>query len=464
MRKTIPVLRTVALVMMSLILWSSCKKAAPEIQLTEKNRWILDSMKVYYYWNDQLPGSPSNQNSASVFFKSLLNTEDRFSFITDPDENREEYSSFAWYGFEYALLENQQNPGELLGTITLVVPGGPAEQQGLHRGDIFTAVNGTLLNKANTDNINRLLRTGDGLRLSMAALTNGILKTGPVLTIAYLPYTEQPVYTTRIFSNGGKKAGYIFYNQFNGSYDLQLLEALGTMRRNGINELILDLRYNPGGDVSSAAKLAGALANTRSDQTFVIYQANKNGGQRNSSFQNTMTENAYQPQSFSELLNYRLDLTRVIILTSGSTASAAELLINNLRPYINVVQIGSKTMGKDMASFAIEDFRTPKLINITLHPLVFKLYNAKEQGNYSDGLQPDYTVDEFAVLPLLPFGDPGDPLLKKALELAGINIPAIAMAQNKQSAINATLRVNKTFTSKRTPLLIETKKRVWTRK
>lgn len=148
------------------------------------------------------------------------------------------------------------------------------------------------------------------------------------------------------------------------------------------------------------------------------------------------------------------------MLTTASTASAAELLINNLRPYLNVVQIGAKTMGKDMASFAIADFRTPKPINMVLHPLVFKLYNARDIGDYGSGLTPDYPVDEFTVLPLVPFGDPSDPMLKKALELVGV-YPMVAAKSKSARPSDSMYKSDQRLIDRRESLPIVTKKDKW---
>ncbi len=412
-----PVILLLAIV---LAIYSCKKEKEPELILPESNQWILDSMKVYYYWNEQLPAKPEAGNSGTAFFKSLLYSADRFSYIENPDEPRTEYSSFAWYGFEYALVQTESFPGRLLGIITLVVPGGPAAKMGLKRGEIFSSVNNIEITSSTADDINKALKLGNGVQIKLVSIDENALKEGPSVLINYSRFSEKPVYMTRVFANGVKKTGYIFYNLFDGNSDYSMLDSLAKLKSEGISDIILDLRYNPGGDVSSAAKIAAVLSDTKAEQTFVIYQANKNGGHIVSSFQKTMNENSYQPQSFSALKSSQLRLDKVILLTTGATASAAELLINNLKPYANVVQIGQTTIGKDMASFAINDQRVPKQISYVLHPLIFKLYNASGQGDYSNGLAPDYTADEFSALPLKPFGDEQDPLIRKALEVTGI--------------------------------------------
>lgn len=437
-----------------LLVLVACKKEAPAPILAESNRWVLDSMRVYYYWNEQLPAHPADQSSTSVFFNKLLNSADRFSFMIDPSETRTEYSSFAWYGFDYAILEKS---GKMLGIVTLVPKGSPADRAGIKRGDCFASVNDVPLNTSTIGEAERLLRLGTGIRLGMGAISANGWEPATTIQINTSRFVEQPVYVTKTLEGNGKKAAYIFYNQFAGSYDYRILDAIASFKGQGINDLILDLRYNLGGDVSSAAKIAASLSNCKADDVFVIYQANKNGGRRTSSFQQTMNETGYGPQNFGELVQYRVGFKRVIMLTTAATASASELLANALKPYMEVILIGDRTMGKDMSSFAIEDQQTPKKINLVLHPLVFKLYNAKGQGDYSEGLQPDYWVDEFSVLPLRPFGNIEDPLIKKALDLIGISS---ARAMNMHKSFPA-LKHNLVQHTGRSPLPMITKTVKW---
>jgi len=410
-------LSSVLLLLVLIILSCKKEKQAPLI-LPEGNQWILDSMKVYYYWNEQLPERPVANNSPGTFFKALINPSDRFSFMEDPASPATEYSSFGYYGFEYALVELPAFPGRLLGAITLVVPNGPAAKKGLKRGDLFDAVNGVALNATSIDAIKKVLKQGAEISLQTVKIINNQLFNDALISISYSYFREQPVYLARLFTNGDKKTGYIFYNTFNEEFDRNILDSIAKFKTKGITDLIIDLRYNPGGNVSSAAKIATALAPVNEEQVFLISQANKNGGRFTETFGESIAKTGSSPKTFTAVINSRISIEKLFVLTSPATASSAELLINNLKPYLNVLQIGGKTIGKDMSSFEIYDQRIPKKIAYVLHPLIFKLYNAKLKGDYSTGLIPDYLLDEFNVLPLKEFGDKEETLLKKALEIS----------------------------------------------
>ncbi|TWV96291.1 S41 family peptidase [Chitinophaga pinensis] len=399
----------------------SCRKeeTGPLTPLSEGNQWILDSMRVYYYWNDQLPARPAPDPDARQFLSGLLHPADRFSYLLDPDHPLTAYSSFAYYGLEYAFTQVKEAGDRWVGIVTLAVPGGSAAAQGLKRGDMFTAVNGRELTPSSADALHQLLKEGKGVTLKTVRIENGTLQEVAGIMLPPTHFTEQPVYLAKVFTTEASNTGYLFYNYFDGRFDQQLLDSLYKLKQAGIRNLILDLRYNPGGDVSSAALIGAVVAPVQADEQFVTYKANRNGGIIQNTFQDALDDAPYQRYTFDALLPYRLNLEKLIILTTASTASAAELLVNNLSPYMTVIQIGGKTMGKDMASFAISDQRPAPKVNYTLYPLVFKLYNAAGKGDYSAGLTPGILADEFSRLPLRALGDENDVLIEQALEKAG---------------------------------------------
>ena len=194
-----------------------------------------------------------------------------------------------------------------------------------------------------------------------------------------------------------------------------LNQKFSAFKTAGVQELIIDLRYNYGGSVSSAAALCALIpSGITANSQFITYKGNKNGGEVKRTFAEQI---AYDPNAidFNTLHANSLGLNKVYILTSSSTASASEIVVNNLKPYMQVIQVGEKTLGKDMAGFAIEDKRKPKKISWQLHPVIYKVFNANGEGGYSNGIAPQIIVDEYTSLPLLPLGDAGETLISSAL-------------------------------------------------
>lgn len=375
------------------------------------NSWVLDSMKVYYYWNTSLPGKPELNTDPQAFFKGLRNGADRFSALVNPDLPESYPPSLAHtLGFDWITL--QTGDGQVQTVISLVVPGSRGAEKGLTRGDLIKTINGTVPSAANIAALTTTSILQQSAELELAG------KTGTI-KISRLTNSEDPVYTYKAFESGGQTYGYLFLNSFEESALVQLKKAFTYFKQEQVQELIVDLRYNPGGSVPVAATLAALISsNATEGATFVEYRGNSNAGSRKSSFGAELGKvQTVQKVSFSGLSNYRLNLSRVYVLTGSHTASAAELLINSLRPYLTVIQSGQQTLGKDMASFVIKDYRNPQLVpKWEIYPMIFKLYNAAGKGDYSNGLIPDQTADELSVLPLKPFGDISDPLIQSCLQ------------------------------------------------
>lgn len=259
---------------------------------------------------------------------------------------------------------------------------------------------------------------------------------GHAETIVLKPpsFAENPVYKYKIINKNGKNIAYLFINSFEESAVASLYNAFSWFKQQGADELIIDLRYNRGGYVSASAALAVMIAPVSADDIYVEYRGNNIAGNKKRSFN---TELSYLSESskisFSQLANIRLNIQRVYLLTGKHTASAAELLANNLTPYLPAIRIGAQTLGKDMASFAITDERIPVQVPLwEIHPLIYKLYNKTGVGDYGAGLEPDFFIDEMSTLPLKPLGDNEDPLVKAALSAITSNT-IITSTQQKSS-------------------------------
>lgn len=400
-----------------------CKKDTtdepyPTDSIGKIDRWILDSMRTYYYWANDLPRDYDYSQPPELFFKSLLSPNDRYSWISDGQNIRPASTAYFTYGFHFALVQVSGYPN-YIGVVTLVNKGGPAYRAALHRGSYFIQVNGVAITSENKESILQQLKQAGQIKLMPAEYVNNTWAPQPEITLLSGYAAENPVHYTRSFTAGGITTGYLYYHSFDEKYDAQLLQAVAKLKKANVQELILDLRYNAGGSVASSAKLAALLAGSLTGaETYVIYEGNRHQGRKAHSLQTILNVSGNSNgRQYPDLQAGKLSLQRVFILTTGATVSAAELIVNNLKPFINVVQIGETTAGKDEGSFLIDDERAPRQVSWSMQPTIYKLFNKNNEGGYHNGLMPQYPVNELAELPLAAIGDAGDPLVQKALQI-----------------------------------------------
>lgn len=423
-----------------LVIVQSCKKnsAKPDYPAGTNeniNTWILDSLKRYYYWNESLPGRPDITADPKQFLSSVRNTADRFSYIILPsDPSTSTASTRSKYGFDYSTF-SEQSGGNIIGVIKQVLSDSPAFRAGLKRGDYIYQINGKQLNSANAAALQQEVISANKVLLGMDA---GAVEINAGATF------EQPS-ISKILLTGNVKTGYLYINDFNTGLASSLDHIFSNFKNAGVTELILDLRYNSGGQVAEAAGLCTMIApGVNYGTPFITYKGNKNGGVKSESLGTAATFD--RSLNFNTLLQHNLGLSRIFILGTGTTASAAEVIINNLKPHMQVILVGEKTRGKDEASFTIADARNPKQVEWELHPIVYKLFNAAGNGDYSAGITPDITIDELSSLPLLALGDASDPLIQAAISRITGN-SSIASATAKRSLNN--LRAGKVLTDTR---------------
>ena len=420
-----------------------CKKDAPDVEpyptdsIGKINRWILDSMRQYYYWSDDIPKEYDYSQSPDQFFKSLLSPNDRFSWISDGQLIRPPSTSYFTYGFHFSLVQAPGYPN-YIGVVNLVNKGGPADRAALHRGSYFIKVNGVDITDDNKAAVIAALKQTGQVKITPAEYVNNTWNPLPEITLRSGFSNENPVHYTRSFTAGGITTGYLYYNSFDENYDAQLLQAVAKLKNANVRELILDLRYNAGGSVASSGKLAALLANgLTGTETYVIYEGNRHEGRKARSLQTILSVSGNNNgKQYTDLQAGKLSLQRVFILTTGATVSAAELIVNNLKPFMTVVQIGETTAGKDEGSFLIDDERVPKQVSWSMQPTIYKLFNKNNVGGYHDGLTPQYAINEMAELPLADIGEPADPLVQKALQIIyGNNMPVNFLNLRKQNSV-----------------------------
>ncbi|SFE96315.1 Peptidase family S41 [Chitinophaga sp. CF118] len=425
-------LRRICYTLVFPLLVISCSKKddpAPPIPtgpVTQKevNNWLLDSMRYFYLWNDQLPATADTMLTTTAFFNQLKSKDDRFSFLYKPaDQSTYPKYMLYIYGIDFSVINWPTAPGGAIGVVKLVIPGSVAALNGIQRGSYFTQINGTTLTSTNASTLSNALLQVSSAALTMATVDNNSVKEDSTITLPAQALPENPIYQQSTSTVNGKVVAYLFYNYFDDNYNQALVAAFTKFKNAGASELILDLRYNPGGSVSAAALINSLIAPGINEQsTFAKYSGNNRMGQRTISYKSALSvPESGSPIVFSSLSAARLSLSRVFILSGQQTASAAELTINTLKPYMDVIQIGQITFGKDKAAVIIRDARSPQRIPWAILPITYNLFNAKGTGGYTTGITPQYVTDEMTVQPLSSIGDNNDPLKAKAFSIISGN-------------------------------------------
>ncbi len=433
--------------------FAACKPNEPEQPPKKEenphkyvNDWIFEQMNVYYLWNDKIPKKPDYTLDPSAFFNSLLY---KFDKTNNPDGDR-----FSWIqenyvellkslsgvtsddiGFEFVRVSVDKEKEQYYLLVLYPKHGTDAEAKGIKKGRFVIQIDGQDITKSNIST----LTGGTGSKtLSMADwIFDGaeqkykLYKTNDVVVQMHKDFAENPIYLDTVYTTpNNTKVGYLVYNFFGGDsgdgsriYDVELLEKLGKMKNEGgMTELIIDLRYNGGGKLSSAVVLGSALKPNLSAGEVFSYARYNNFLQdyfiskQGSNFATDYFIDALKDSKGNVLSQIpSLGLQRLYVLTSAWTASASEMIINGMRPYLEVITIGETTVGKNVGSVSLYEENDDKN-KWGLQPIIAKFYNSKHESDFTAGFVPKYEVHELdSELRLVEFGDINDKMLNRAL-------------------------------------------------
>ena len=402
----------------------------------EVQNFIWKGLNLYYLWQEDVPDLAddrfANQGQLNTFLSNYNNPFELFDDLR-VDENLDRFSvlvdDYVYLeklfqgvtknnGMDFTLRYKPGSETEVFGVANYIIPNSDAANKNVTRGTVFYAIDGQALT---VDNY-RALIAAESYTINLADFDNGAsTPNGQSIDLVKTELTENPVFLTKVIQTNNQKVGYLMYNSFTANYDNQLNEAFGTLKNEGVTDLVLDLRYNGGGSVLTATRLASMITGQFEGQLFAKQQWN---GKVQAYFEEnnpSQLVNNFTNSIGNATIN-SLNLTRVYILTTGSTASASELVINGLKPYINVIQIGTKTTGKNVGSITIYDSPTfnKKDVNprhkYAMQPIVIKTINKDGFGEYQDGLVPTVVQPENSGN-LGVLGDENEPLLSTALGL-----------------------------------------------
>lgn len=422
--------------------------------LSSEKAWVRSYMNSAYLWYDEMPNvdanaAPYSVDTPSGFYDSIdgyfnaLRTpvltpsgqfRDRFSFT---------YPTRAWndlagsgvalgYGIEWSMLS--PTPPRSI-RIAYVEPGSMAASAGLQRGDTLVSVNGVSADDGTSAGVavlNAALFPSSAGTFSFVFSRAGSANLTRTFTAAAI--TKTPVLVTQVITAGdGQKVGYIVFNDHIVPAEQQLINAVNSLRSQGVSDLVLDLRYNGGGYIFIASELAYMIAGQSRTQGLVFEKFQYNNKRK---ADNAAPGTPFYSTSCILNANFQctnqqplpsLNLTRVYVLTSGGTCSASESVINGLRGIdVQVNIVGTTTCGKPYG-FTAEDN-----CGISYFPIEFKGVNAKGFGDYADGFAATCTAGDDLGRPL---GDVNEAKLATALYMRanGNACPPVPLGLGKQA-------------------------------
>ena len=468
MKKHLPLFLVFVLVL------TNCKNNDDDVlgeQLADLStqNFMWQAMNFWYFWqadvpnlaDDKFTNAPKSQDyidflssetDPAKFFEEKLQYKDvdRFSFFSDDfKELTQAFSGISKSnGLEFQLVQFSES-GELFGYVRYIIPNSDASTKNIKRGDLFSGVDGQTLNDNNYRDL--LFGDNDTYVLNMADISNNTVTPNTIeVTLTKMEgLSENPVFLDKVFNISGQKIGYLVYNSFTNEFDEELNDAFGRLKSENVTELIIDLRYNGGGSVNSSRLLSSMIYGTN---TNTLYLKQRWNAKVQADFSEAQLTDNFANQTGEGTPINTLNLSKVYVIATNSSASASELVMNGLVPYIEVIHIGETTRGKNEFSITMVDdpqntfiYNSDREANINpnnqwaIQPLVGRNENADGFSDYTSGLAPDIELEE-DLANLGTLGNENEPLLARALqEITGVSaktdftvkIPFISVTNSK---------------------------------
>ncbi len=347
--------------------------AAPASCSVEDQRaWQRNYMSDQYFWYANL-GTP-NESAASIdaYFQSLLYKPiDRYSYTQSTAQYTQFFSEGSQTGYGYSLAYADASATVL--KVRYVEPASPVALAGLRRGETIVSIDGYTPAQVVAGALPTVTTAGVPRSFTVSNASTGTRS----FTVNSAEYPLTPVPTNTVFTvpsagGGTRKVGYLLYQQFISGSSAALGTAFNNFRTAGITELVVDLRYNGGGSTGVARSLASMIGGSGlAGQTFAQFRFNDKYSANNFSYPFTVDGLPAAPLE---------GLTRVMFITSSSTASASEVVINSLKPFKTVVQVGATTFGKPYA------FQPREACGTTYSAVNLDTVNAAGVGGFTSGL------------------------------------------------------------------------------
>ncbi|QXP73916.1 peptidase S41 [Tenacibaculum sp. AHE15PA] len=448
----------IVFLLLSIVSCSEKDDTPTDVQI---QNFVWKGLNAYYLWQSDVPDLSdrrfNNDQELYSYLSEAGSPENLFNnLLFLPNEYpKDPNRTYSWIVDDYIALEEsfegtRQTTGmKVRGAdfadgsnnyyvyVYDVVKNSDAETKGVVRGMLITEVNGTSLTRAN---VNSLFST-DSFTVGLADYNAGNpVSNGTTITLTRATITENPIKEAKVIVDGGNTIGYLMYNQFSSDFDGELNAEFAKFKSPLITDLVIDLRYNGGGSVQTAVYLGSMVTGQFKDQLYAkeVWNSKVLAAINPEFLINNFTDKILNKDSngnvvLNETIN-SLNLNTIYFIVSENTASASELIINALSPYIDVKLIGAQTYGKHVGSITLydsDDFRRNGPNFKTNHtyamqPIVLEIQNVDGE-NKPDGFTPEVLMEEDPGN-LGVIGDPTEPLLERAIQYIttgakGVSLP-----------------------------------------
>ena len=358
----------------------------------------------WYLWYSDIPDVDlSSYTDPAKYVDDIRYEKDHWSFVAPLQEILDliqSGQSGGWgAGFKF-------DPSDSL-RIAYVYNDSPMGQDSVARGWMIRSLDGQLVKDMSIDAINQELAK-DQVTFGFVLPNN----TYKALDITKGNVIMNTVQYSHVYDTNGEKTGYLVFSDFLEPSVADLDTTFATFKADGVSNLILDLRYNTGGLLTTADSLMSLIAGNKYDnQAYNQQEFNDKHTDANES-------------NLVRLAPNSLNLNKIVVITSSSTASASELVISGLMPLYPVTLIGTQTLGKPVGMSIFSDTQD----SLAIAPISFRNVNSAGYSDYFDGIPVDYTVYEDVKY---PFGDPNELCLKAALNYLSTGSTGISAAMLK---------------------------------
>jgi C-terminal processing protease CtpA/Prc len=365
---------------------------------------IDDKYLFYRYAGTTLPSS--HTGTGEVYFyditRNTIPSMDRYSFVMSTSEASATFQEGVDTGLGLFGRYDANNHVR----ITRAEPNSPGGLAGMQRGDRLLAINGLPIVGSVTQAQNDAFFTSTAGAIVTLDYSRGSDPSVRHVSLTAASYTNTPLPLSKVMVANNQNVGYLAFHSHILPAELQLADTFQQFAQAGVNELVLDLRYNNGGYTAIASQVAYMVAGAATSQKVFEYVMNNDkhsDANYTEPFYNSIGLNTQRRGEFLPTLN----LTRVYVLTSSQTCSASELIINGLRGIdIEVIAIGGTTCGKPYGMLQ------QNYCDSAYFALQFESTNAKGEGRYTSGLAPTCSASDDVEHAL---GDPAETMLSMAL-------------------------------------------------